>query len=155
MLHYSTILILKEIKIIFILTLHNQTLENKFSLNNSDTILDFQMDEVLISPILHQFVEELFGLKINLPFDFPIEAPASSGEGDPPKISQISRSAVSPNQPVGINVTAKDKGAGISNRTYIRASTNNGISWYNYSLVGPAWDNETENGNGLGGYFPQ
>ena len=96
----------------------------------------------------------LFGLKINLPFDFPIDAPSSSGKGNPPEMFEIGRSSVTANTAVNVNVTAKDKGAGISNRTYIRASTDNGISWYNYTLFGPAWDNQTESGGALGGIFP-
>jgi len=80
--------------------------------------------------------DELFPINFPTQLDFPFP---SSGSGIPPFIWSIERSEVVANQPVSISVKATDKGAGISNRTYIYFSINGGVIWNQTSLFGPAW----------------
>lgn len=87
------------------------------------------------------------GLLYNLPFfqitfpttlNFPL--PTSEG-GAPPYITFVNRSSVSANQPVTITINASDAGTGISNRTYLRYSIDNGIIWNNVTMTGGLWVN--------------
>ncbi|MFX1393852.1 MAG: hypothetical protein ACFFAH_09785 [Promethearchaeota archaeon] len=92
-----------------------------------------------------------------LEFSFP-----HTSRGPAPFIHSIIRSPVSVNHPVSVSVSATDEGTGISNRTYIYYSIDDGISWDKSLLIGGEWSNKykfhlDENGipvGLLGGYYP-
>ncbi|MFX0187993.1 MAG: hypothetical protein ACFE8A_09670 [Candidatus Hodarchaeota archaeon] len=80
--------------------------------------------------------DEFFPLTFPTQLDFAFPA---GEKGIPPFIWSIMRGPVSSNQPVSISVNATDKGTGISNRTYIKYSTNGGTSWVKTPLTGGNW----------------
>ncbi|MFX0188481.1 MAG: hypothetical protein ACFE8A_12195 [Candidatus Hodarchaeota archaeon] len=85
---------------------------------------------------------------VELDFPFP-----STTRGPFPFIHSITRSPVSPNQPVTISVNASDEGTGISNRTYLYYSINQGATWDRVDMTGGTWWGSYL-GTPLGGYFP-
>jgi len=92
----------------------------------------------------------LFGVIYPTELSFPF--PSSKG-GSPPYIWSINRTSVRADQPVNIFINATDQGTGISNRTYIYYSIDNGNSWNNATMTGGTWVNSFL-GTPLGGYFP-
>jgi len=94
--------------------------------------------------------DPMMGVKFPTEIDFPFP---ESAVGMPPFIWSINRSEVIANQPVTVNVNATDEGTGISNRTYLYYSTDDGASWNEVQMTGGEWVN-TYLGNQLADYFP-
>ena len=96
------------------------------------------------------FGEPLWGLQTTIALDLPVPTHVV---GTPPALHAITRGQVIAGNDVPITISASDVGTGISNRTYIYYSTDNGENWDCTPLTGPAWFREY-NGIDLGAYYP-
>ena len=103
---------------------------------------------ILVEGLLNDpFLGIVFGTELGFPFP-------SGGGGTPPFIGSINRSKVSATNDVVVSVNASDLGGtGISNRTYLRYSTDSGNSWDQIHMTGGTWINSYM-GADFADYFP-
>ena len=94
--------------------------------------------------------EPLWGAQATISLDLPVPTHIV---GTPPAFHTITRGQVIAGNDVPITISASDVGTGISNRTYIYYSTDDGENWDRTPLTGPEWFREY-NGIDIGAYYP-
>ncbi len=94
--------------------------------------------------------EPLWGTQATISLDLPVPTQVV---GTPPAFHTITRGQITAGNDVPITVLASDEGSGISNRTYIYYSTDNGENWERTPLTGPVWTREYK-GIDMGAYYP-